>query len=266
MTPLTTARCQAQNDAPGLQLTAQAALPPPADQSTPQPGVVQPNPVQPGQPQSNTDDAESRKALAEKQIKAQEHQRILGVVPEFNISNLQNAAPLTAKQKFKLAFRSAVDPATFAISAFTAGLNQAEDSYREYGQGVQGFAKYWGASYADSFDGTMLGNAVFPSLLHEDPRYFRKGTGSFGSRAWYAMLTTVRCKSDSGNWVPNAGNLLGNIAAGGISNLYYPASDRGVELTFQRAFIVTAEGALGALFYEFWPDVLHKVHKPKTNP
>lgn len=222
--------------------------------------------VQPGQSQTDSDAAETRKALAEKQLKAQEHQRILGIVPEFNTSNLTNAVPLTTKQKFKLAFRSAIDPATFGVSAFTAGLNQLTDSYREYGQGVGGFAKYWGASYADSFDGTMLGNAVFPALLHEDPRYFRKGTGSFGSRAWYSIMTTVRCRSDSGAWVPNFGNVMGNLAAGGISNFYYPESDRGVGLTFQRAFIVTAEGALGALFYEFWPDVVHKARKKKVNP
>jgi hypothetical protein len=221
---------------------------------------------QPAQSQKTAEDRKARKELAEQQIRAQEHQRILGIVPEFNISNLSDAVPLTTKQKFKLAFKSATDPATFMVSAFTAGINQADDSYHEYRQGVEGFAKYWGASYADTFDGTMLGNAVFPALLHEDPRYFRKGTGSFASRAWYSLLSTVRTRNDSGQWVPNAGNLLGNIAAGGIANLYYPESDRGAELTFQRAFIVTAEGALGALFYEFWPDVVHKARKKKTTP
>ncbi len=226
-----------------------------------------PLPVQPGVSQQEEDAEAARKALAEKQIKAQEHQRILGIVPEFNTSNISNAAPLTAKQKFKLAFKTATDPATFLVSAFTAGVGMAEDDYRDYGQGVEGYAKYWGASYADSFDGTILGNAVFPALLHEDPRYFRKGTGSFRSRLLYSVLSTVRCRSDNGNWVPNAGNLLGNLAAGGIANTYYPASDRGAGLTFQRAFIVTAEGSIGALFFEFWPDISHKVHKPKpANP
>jgi hypothetical protein len=223
-------------------------------------------PTEPGRVQRQTDDAATRKALAEKQIKAQEHQRILGIVPEFNTSNVFNAVPLTRKQKFKLAFKSATDPATFLVSGLTAGIDQAEDSYREYGQGVGGFAKYWGASYADSFDGTLLGNALFPSLLHEDPRYFRKGTGSIVSRVWYSALTTVRCRNDSGNWVPNVGNLMGNLAAGGISNLYYPEADRGAELTFQRAFIVTAEGAIGALVYEFWPDIARKARKHKTQP
>lgn len=218
----------------------------------------------PATPGETENQQAARRALAAKQVKQQEHQRILGILPEFNTSNISNAVPLTARQKFALAFKSATDPATFGITAFTAGLNQAEDSYREYGQGVEGFAKYWGASYADTFDGTILGNALFPALLHEDPRYFRKGTGSFGSRLLYSVLTTVRSRSDKGNWVPNFGNVFGNLAAGGISNLYYPASDRGVGLTFQRAFVVTAEGALGALLFEFWPDVSHKVHKKKA--
>lgn len=229
------------------------------------PQSAAPSVQQPGQTQSDIDQDEARRALAEKQIKAQEHQRILGIVPEFNTSNVSNAAPLTVKQKFKLAFRSATDPATIMVAGLTAGFSMVGDNYPEYGQGVEGFAKYWGASYADTFDGTMLGNALFPALLHEDPRYFRKGTGSFGSRLWYSVLTTVRCKDDSGKWVPNAGNLMGNLAAGGIANLYYPESARGAGLTVERAFVVTAEGALGAMFYEFWPDVLHKMRKNKPN-
>jgi hypothetical protein len=203
----------------------------------------------------------ARRERAREQIRQQEHQRILGIVPEFNTTNVSNAVPLTAGQKFSLAFKSAVDPATFLVSALSAGFGQLSDTYHDYGEGPEGFAKYWGAAYADTFDGTMLGNAVFPALLHEDPRYFRKGAGSFKSRFGWAVMSTVRCKNDSGNWVPNYGNVLGNLAAGGIANLYYPQEDRGLALTFQRALVVTAEGALGSLFYEFWPDVVHKLRK-----
>jgi hypothetical protein len=107
----------------------------------------------------------------------------------------------------------------------------------------------------------MLGNALFPALLKQDPRFFRKGTGRFTSRLFYAISTTFWCKNDSGNRGPNYSNLLGNIAAGGISNLYYPASDRGVGLTFERGAVVTAEGSFGGIFEEFWPDIAHKVLK-----
>lgn len=128
---------------------------------------------------------------------------------------------------------------------------------------MQGYAKRFGAAYVDSFDGNMLGNALFPVLLHQDPRYFRKGTSSFTSRLLYAISTTVICKGDDGQWHPNYSNVLGNLTAGGISNLYYPSSDRGVELTFQRALTVSAEGAIGAAFYEFWPDISRKLFHKK---
>jgi hypothetical protein len=196
---------------------------------------------------------------AETQLNQEEHQRILGVVPNFNTTDNQNAAPLSARQKFRLAFRSAVDPFTFVAVAADAGISQAKNDFPGYGQGAAGYGKRFGASYADSFDGTLWGNAIFPALLHQDPRYFRKGRGSFTRRLLYAVSTTVWARNDNGTWGPNYANVAGSIVAGGISNLYYPASDRGVGLTFQRAFTVTAEGSLGAIGVEFWPDVSRRL-------
>ena len=202
---------------------------------------------------------EQRKLKAAAELRTQEHQRILGVMPNFNTSNVQDAEPLTPGKKFELAAKSALDPFTFAVAGLDAALNQAENEFPEYGQGAVGYGKRLGASYADSFDGTMLGNAVFPILLRQDPRYFRKGTGTFGGRLWYAIGSTFRCKNDSGKWAPNYSNVLGNLAAGGIANVYYPPSERGTELTFQRAATVTSEGAIGAIFIEFWPDISRKL-------
>ena len=204
-----------------------------------------------------------RKETAEEQLKEEEHQRVLGIVPQFNTTSNHDAEPLTVRQKFDLAFKSAFDPVTFAIAALDGGYGQVTDNYPAYGQGVKGFFKYFGASYADTFDGTIIGNAALPALFHEDPRYFRLATGSFKGRLWYAVLSTFRARSDSGKWVPNYGNVLGNLAAGGIANLYYPQNERGVGLTFERAFTVTAEGALGGIFEEFWPDVSHKLFHKK---
>ena len=219
------------------------------------------NASQNGNPLPGQVSAKTPEEVAAEQIKKQEHQRVLGVIPIFNMSNVPDAVAMTPKQKFQLAFRSAIDPVTFLIAGADAGISHAQNDFAGYGQGAEGYFKRWGASYADSFDGSILGNAAFPSLLHQDPRYFRKGTGSFKGRLWYAMLTTVRCKGDNGKWQPNYSNVLGNIAAGGIANLYYPSTDRGVGLTFQRAFTVTAEGALGSMFLEFWPDISHHLHK-----
>jgi hypothetical protein len=202
---------------------------------------------------------------AERELKQQERQRVLGIIPAFNASNTQNAAPLTPRQKFRLAFKSASDPFAFAAAGVDAGINQLQDDYHGYGQGVSGYSKRFGASYADTFDGIILGNALLPVLFHQDPRYFRKGTGSLNSRVWYALLSTVRCKGDSGKWQPSYSNLMGNFAAGTISNLYYPQGDRGIGLTAQRALTVSAEGAIAAMFYEFWPDISRKMsrrHKP----
>ncbi len=206
---------------------------------------------------------QSERDRAAEQVKQQEKQRIAGVVPNFNVSYNADAAPLSRKQKLQIALRTATDPVAFGIAGFDAGLSQAENDFAGYGQGAQGYAKRFGASYADNFDGTLLGNAIFPILLKQDPRYFRRGTGSFTSRFLYSVSTTVWCKNDNGKWGPNYSNILGNLAAGGISNLYYPASDRGAGLTFERGFTVTAYGAFGGIFNEFWPDIAKKILKNK---
>ena len=202
---------------------------------------------------------------AEQELKQQEHQRILGIVPEFNASNLQHAARLSPAEKLHLAFKSATDPFTLVAAGLDAGLNQWEDDFAGYGQGGEGYGKRLGAAYADNLSGTMLGNALFPILLHQDPRYFRKGTGPVISRAFYAGMSTIRCKGDNGKWQPNYSNILGNLAAGGIANLYYPEADRGAALTFQRGVTVSLTGVIGAEIYEFWPDIsrklAHRKHK-----
>jgi hypothetical protein len=193
-------------------------------------------------------------AEAEREIHEQESQRMLGLMPAFNAVLGGKAVPLTSGQKFKLFFRGSIDPFQFAIAGIDAGIEQAENEYPEYKQGAEGLAKRYGASFTDSFDGNFWGNAVLPSLLHQDPRYFRLGHGKALHRILYSASTTVRCKGDNGNWQPNYSNILGNFIGGAISNAYYPASDRGVALTLERGVTVSAEGILGAMAIEFYPD------------
>ncbi len=164
--------------------------------------------------------------LAEEQIKVEETQRVLGVIPNFYVTYNPDALPLKPKQKFELAWKSSVDPVTFAASGVAAGLEQAGNGFSGYGQGTQGYAKRFAASYGDSFIGNMIGGAILPSLLKQDPRYFYKGTGSTGSRILYALANAVICKGDNGRWQPDYSGILGSVAAGGISNLYYPAGNR----------------------------------------
>jgi hypothetical protein len=199
---------------------------------------------------------------AQRELQQQRKQRILGIIPNFNTSNVQDAAALSVRQKFSLAIHSSIDPFAFVAAGLLAGWEQAGDAFPGYGQGGEGYAKRFGAAYADAFSGSMFGGAIFPSLLHQDPRYFRKGSGKFGGRFLYAVSSTVRAKNDNGRWAPNYSNVLGNLAAGGLSNVYYPSADRGAALTFERAMTVTAEGAIGAIFVEFWPDISAKLfHK-----
>jgi hypothetical protein len=191
--------------------------------------------------------------VAEDQVKAEEQQRLLGVFPNFYVSYLPNAAPLTSKLKFQLAWKSTFDPVSFVVTGAVAGLEQAEDAFSGYGQGAQGYAKRYGAAYANQLAGTFIGGAILPSLLKQDPRYFVKGTGTTRERFFYAVANSVICKGDNGHWQPNYSYLLGDLAAGGISNLYYPAQNRnGAALTFENALIGIGGGALGNVLQEFF--------------
>ena len=190
--------------------------------------------------------------VAEAQIKEQEKQRVLAFIPNFYVSYVPDAAPLNGRQKFKLAWKVAVDPVTLLGAGVYAGFEQAGNRYPEYGQGLEGYAKRYGAGYADAVAGIFIGNAILPSLLKQDPRYFYKGTGSTRSRLLYAIASPVICKGDNKRWQPNYSFIGGSIAVGGISNLYVPASDRnGVGLIFQNALIRIGQGSLGGILQEF---------------
>jgi len=200
--------------------------------------------------------------IAEAEIKQEEKQRVLGVVPNFYVTYDPTAAPLSPRQKFELAWKSTVDPVTFGLVGAIAGFQQAANEFNGYGQGAQGYAKRYGANYADAAIGTMIGSYMLPSLLKQDPRYFYKGTGTKRSRLLYAMANAVICKGDNGRWQPNYSSILGSLAAGGISNLYYPEQNRdGLELTFENALIGIGESAGANILQEF---VIRKL-TPKAN-
>ena len=199
---------------------------------------------------------ESERQKAQEQLDKQMHQRVFGVMATFNTTRDQDALPLSAGQKYHLFFKSASDPWPFLLTAVGAGIDQAQNSFPEYGQGVEGYAKRWGAGYTDYFTGNLLGNAVLASWFREDPRYFQKGTGSYTTRALWAAGSTVWCKRDNGSWGPNYANVLGNLMGAAVSNLYYPASDRTVGETLERGFTVTAQAIIGSEVIEFWPDMV----------
>jgi len=201
--------------------------------------------------------------IAEDEIKEQEKQRALGFIPNFYVTYIPNAAPLAPRQKFELAWKTIIDPVTFGLTGAVAGLEQADNYFSGYGQGAEGYAKRYGAAYADTAIGTFIGGAILPSILKQDPRYFYKGTGSKRSRVMYALANAVMCKGDNGKWQVNYSGLLGSLAAGGISNLYYPAKDRnGAGLTFENALIGIGATAAANLLQEF---VIKKLTPSVTN-
>ena len=209
-------------------------------------------------------DAITVEDLAELQITAEEHQRILGILPNFFVSYVPNAQPLTSRQKFKLALVVSRDPLTFFTTGVNAGIEQATGSFAGYGPGWTGYASRYGAGYGDRLSATFFGAAIYPSLFHQDPRYFYRGHGRILTRALYAMSTVVICKGDNGKWQPNYSNVLGNLTSGAISTLYYPNSARhDLQTSVDNIFIGIGEGSIGTLLQEFLlRHVTHGVPKP----
>lgn len=196
--------------------------------------------------------AETQIEIAEQQIHIEEQQRVLGFMPNYYVSYDPHQVPLTTKQKFKLAWHSNVDPFNWLMNAGFAGIQQGTNSFKGYGQGMQGYGKRMGANTADGFFSDMIGGAIFPSLFHQDPRYFYKGTGTIKSRIGYALANTVVCKGDNMRWQFDFSGILGGLAAGGISNLYYPDNERSdAVVTFEGAGIGLAGSAVQNLFQEF---------------
>ena len=194
----------------------------------------------------------SKEQIADAQVKDQEKQRVFGFIPNFYVSYVPDAAPLSTRNKFSLAWKSATDPVTLAAVGVVAGFDQAGDRWGAYGQGTRGYAKRFGASYGDVVAGTFIGSAILPTVLKQDPRYFYKGRGSKRSRIFYAVANSVICKGDNGHWQPNYSSIAGNLAAGGLSNLYYPENDRnGFGTVVGTALIRLGETAVANIFQEF---------------
>ena len=160
--------------------------------------------------------------------------------------------PCRPGKKYELAFRTLVDPETISVDLLSSGLQQSTGGLKGYGTGADGFAKRFASSYGTGSIDTLLGSAVLPSLFKQDPRYFYKGEGSPQRRALYAMSMSILCKGDNGRWQYNYSGLLGGLAAGGISNLYYPPANRnGLNVTLENTAIGIGTSAISNLFQEF---------------
>lgn len=188
--------------------------------------------------------------VATEQVKAAEKQRVLGIVPNFYAVYDRNPEPLTAKLKFQLALRTAVDPVTILGVAMVAGLDQAGNT-PDYQQGSKGYGQRFGAVAAGGFSDILIGGAVLPALLHQDPRYFYQGSGTTKSRLLHALSHPFMCRGDNGEWQPNYSSMGGDLAASALENAYYPQSDRGAGLVFGHFALNTAERVVSSLAQEF---------------
>jgi hypothetical protein len=189
--------------------------------------------------------------IAQEQIKQEERQRVLGIIPNFYISYTYDAAPMTTKQKYQLAAHDTFDWTGFISAGVAAGIQQANNSFKGYGQGAAGYGKRYAAVYGDVLFTDLFSHAVYPSLFHQDPRYYYQGSGSIKSRVLHAASFAIIARNDRGQSVPNYSYLAGAMTAGAISNLYYPHADRGANLVFTNAAIGIAGRAGGTILREF---------------
>lgn len=200
--------------------------------------------------------------LAQEQVQIALRQRVFGVFPNFFTSYDPNAPPLQSKQKFHLALRSVVDPVEFANVAAIAGIEHFNGNFHSFGGGVEGYARRYGSAYAGIFTSRILANAVFPSIFHQDPRYFYLGAGSsVRTRAYHAISGPFIARGDNGHAEPNYSRFLASFTSAAISNLYYHAEDRGIKLTMINAAVHLGDYAASNLIREF---VLERITTKKV--
>jgi hypothetical protein len=189
---------------------------------------------------------------------------IFGLVPEYDAVNTPppHYEPISAAQKFTIAAHDGFDPFSWVTTGLYAGVAQWHNQYPQFGQGAQGYAKRYGGAFADGAIANFMSEAIFPSLLHEDPRYFRLGHGSILHRIGYTISRELITRKDSGREGFNISEIAGNLGAAALSNLYYPAQERTAGQTMEK-FAVNIVGDAGFnVLKEFYPDMRRKIlHK-----
>jgi hypothetical protein len=204
-------------------------------------------------PNTNATPMESDQPIAPK------NDRLFGVLPNYTtVENEDRFGPLSIKSKFGLATDSAIDPATFGFIGFVSLLGQAENTEPSYGQGLKGYAKRYGTSYGDAIIGTYMTTSVYPSALHQDPRYFQLGKGSIAHRTLYSVSRIFWTRTDSGSHTFNYSEIVGNLTAAGISNIYHPAEDHTVSNTLSVWGTDVMWDTVSNVAKEFWPDIRRK--------
>jgi hypothetical protein len=191
--------------------------------------------------------------------------RVLGVLPNYRSGEESDPfTPLSVRRKFYIGYKDSTDYPIFFVAGGLAALGQMTDQHSEFGQGLKGYGKRLGGSVADQLTGNFLTESIMPSLLREDPRYFRRGHGGVWSRAGYAASRVLVARNDHGNWTFNAAEVSGNAISAAIGNAYY-SGERRLGDNVQRFYSQMATDAFSQVLKEFWPDIKRKYfnHQPK---
>ncbi|HZW80345.1 MAG TPA: hypothetical protein VFF50_07735 [Candidatus Deferrimicrobiaceae bacterium] len=240
--------CAAQSAAP-----IQTPDPSPSAQSPAQNSPVQTSPV-PADPKKNDDKKKSGDSKKD--------DRMFYVMPNYlTVDSQSQVKPISWKEKFAISAKGSFDPYEFTVVGIVAGIRQAENSFPGFGQGAEGYAKRYGTAFADQVDGNVMVGGVFPTILKVDPRYFQLGRGSFARRFGYAFDRIFIARTDSGRNMFNVPEFAGNATAIAISNVYYPAADRGFSSSFSGWGTQMGIDAFGNELKEFWPDIHHYLQK-----
>jgi hypothetical protein len=205
---------------------------------------------------STQGDSQNPGSPARQDTKKPKDDRMFYVMPNYlTVDSQSQVKPVSWKEKFAMAAKGSFDPYEFTIVGVVAGIRQAENAYPGFGQGMEGYAKRYGAAFADQVDGNVMVGGVYPTILKVDPRYFRLSRGSFVRRFGYAFDRIFIARTDSGSHVFNVPEFAGNATAIAISNVYYPASDRGFTTSLSSWGTQMSIDAFGNELKEFWPDI-----------
>jgi hypothetical protein len=226
-------------------------------------GIVSAQSSTEGNSNANAADPSPEPVAIMKAPSLSDDKHIMGVVPNYATVNEPEKTytfkPLTVGQKFMTATHDSFDPFNWVVPLAYAGVYQKENEYSGFGQGAAGYFKRYGALFADATISTYISEAIMPVMLHEDPRYFRLGSGTKMHRIFYAMTRVLVTKTDYDTWRFNNSEIWGNLVAAGISNLYYPAANRTVGNTFEKFGVGVVSDSAFNVLKEFWPDMKHRV-------
>lgn len=227
--------------------------------------------LNPQSPDSGQQPATQTSAPVGSTTQAQAHHKkdygkthLFWIVPNYRADDdAAEMKPLTSHQKLKMTVSDSFDPSAFAVAGIFAGISMAQRQYPHFGQGAQGFGKYYGGAFADQAVGNFMSEAFFPIAFRQDPRYFEKGKGGFWRRTSYAVSREWMTRGDNGHSQFNVSELAGNFVAAGISNAYYPAADRSFGNTVNKWGQQIALDAFLNVMKEFWPDMRQKLFHSK---